>query len=329
MTRIVVAGAGSIGCFVGGLLQNTGHDVTYLGRPRILDALRDNGLRLTDFTGLDAAITPGALTEDPACLATADVILVAVKSGATDDMANLIAQHATPETPVISLQNGLENADILKRVLSGRDVRAGMVPFNVVPSGPGHFHRTTSGDIVIAAGPGGWGDTLTCPALPVIESDQITAVQWGKLLINLTNAINALSGLPLLDMLRQPDWRRLMADQMTEALSVLKAAGKPVKSTAPVPMSWVPTILRLPTPIYSRVAAQMLTIDPQARTSMAYDLMEGRRTEIDQLQGAILELAEPRGVATPTLSAITRAVKAIDGEGPVTPSLSSDDIRRA
>lgn len=329
MTRIVIAGAGSIGCFVGGLLQDAGHDVAYLGRARVLDALREHGLHLTDFTGLDVTVTPGALMEDPSILGTADLILVTVKSGATEAMARLIAAGAPPDAVVISLQNGLANIDILRRALPDHDVRAGMVPFNVVPAGPGHYHRTTSGEIVIEAGPGGWGDRLSCPALPFIESAQITAVQWGKLLINLTNAINALSGLPLRDMLRQPEWRRLMADQMAEALMVLKAAGIPVTSTAPVPMSWVPTILRLPTPIYTRVAAQMLTIDPQARTSMAYDLMDGRPTEIDQLQGAILTLAAKQGVKTPTVSAIARAVKALEGQGPVTPSVSPDDLRRA
>ncbi|WP_050932045.1 2-dehydropantoate 2-reductase [Aestuariivita boseongensis] len=327
MTRIVIAGAGSIGCFVGGLLQHAGHDVALLGRPRILNALRDNDLRLTDFTGLDLHVTPQTLSDDPAILATAELILVTVKSGATADMARLIATHAPADAPIISLQNGMDNARCLTDALPGRDIRAGMVPFNVVPGPPGHYHRATSGDIVIEQGPGDLGKTLTSPALPLTESDRIRAVQWGKLLINLTNAINALSGLPLLEMLKNRAWRRLMADQMEEAQRVLRAAGIQVASTAPVPMTWVPRILRLPTPIYTRIAASMLRIDRQARTSMAYDLREGRLTEVDQLQGVILDLARAHKIATPTLAAIHRAVKSVEGQGPVTPALSPDQIR--
>ncbi len=327
MTHIVIAGAGSIGCFVGGLLQQAGNDVTFLGRARILDALRENDLRLTDFAGLDAHITPQFLEEDPASMAIADVILVTVKSGATEDMAHLITQHAPKTALVVSLQNGMENAERLKTALPDHDVRAAMVPFNVVPGPPGHYHRATSGDIVIEAGSGDWAKTLSSLDLPFTESDQIEAVQWGKLLLNLTNAVNALSGLPLLEMLQNRAWRRLMADQMTEALAVLRAADIPVVSTAPVPMTWVPRILRLPTPIYRRVASQMLKIDRQARTSMAYDLREGRLTEVDQLQGAIREVARAEGVDTPILASIHRAIKSLEGQGPVTPKLSPSDIR--
>ena len=141
------------------------------------------------------------------------------------------------------------------------------------------------------------------------------------------NAVNALSGLPLLAMLQNRAWRRLMADQLAEALAVLRAADIPVVSTAPVPMAWVPRILRLPTPIYRRVAAKMLKIDRQARTSMAYDLREGRLTEIDQFQGTILKLAQAQNVQVPTLTAIYRAIKSLEGDGPVTPRLSPSDIR--
>lgn len=329
MTRIVIAGAGSIGLFVGGLLQHAGHSVAFLGRARLLDRLRDQDLRLTDFTGLDLHVTPETLTEDPSILAEGDLILVTVKSSATDQMARLIATHAPAAAPVLSLQNGIDNAPKLQTVLPDRDVRAAMVPFNVVPGPDGHYHRATSGEIVIARGPGDWGQRLSSQALPFTETDRIIDLQWGKLLLNLTNALNALSGLTLLDMLRDRNWRRLMADQMSEAVSVLNAAQIPVASSTPIPLRWAPTILRLPTPIYTRLAARMLTIDRQARTSMAYDLRAGRLTEIDQLQGAILALAAQHHIKTPIVAAVCRAIKSIEGQGPVTPQMTPDQIRQA
>ncbi|WP_170332639.1 2-dehydropantoate 2-reductase [Ruegeria arenilitoris] len=299
--KIVIAGAGSIGCYCGALLTHSGHDVTLLGRSRILDPIRDRGLIVTDFSGLNRHVAAQdlTLTENASCLTTAEAVIVSVKTGATAEIAARIAQYVSKSAPVLSWQNGMDNARILRAALPDHDVRAGMVPFNVVPTEPACFHRATSGEIVIQSGVGALGEKLSSPDLPVVESDDIDAVQWGKLVINLNNALNALSGLTLKEQLLDRNWRRVMADQMAEALAVLKAAGHPVASTTPLPAWMTPHILRLPTPVFTRIAARMLTIDPSARTSMAYDLMAGRPTEIDSLQGEIIRLGKQFGVATP------------------------------
>ena len=94
------------------------------------------------------------VSDDPAAaLAGADLVLVCVKSGDTETMGHLIAAHAPANAQVISLQNGVANAACLRDVLPGWDVRAGMVPFNVVSDAPGRYHRATSGDILVEAGP--------------------------------------------------------------------------------------------------------------------------------------------------------------------------------
>ena len=127
-------------------------------------------------------------------------------------------------------------------------------------------------------------------------------------------------------MLMDRDWRCLMADQMAEALSVFRAAGLSLHSPAPVPLRVVPAILRLPTPLYVRLAARMLTIDPSARTSMAHDLDAGRRTEIDHLQGEVLRLARAQGRDLPVMAAITRAIARAEA-GEASLPLSPGDIR--
>lgn len=318
--KLVIAGAGSIGCYCGALLADAGHQVTLLGRARVLDPIREQGLTVSDFSGLTTAVPADGLvlTEDPACLAGADVIIVTVKTGATAEMAKLISDHAPKSAPVLSWQNGMENTRTLRSVLPDRDVRAGMVPFNVVPTDAATYHRATSGDIVIQNGPGALADQLNSPSLPVTESNDIEAVQWGKLVINLNNALNALSGLTLREQLMHRNWRRLMADQMTEALGVLKAAGHPVASTTPLPAWMTPHILRLPTPLFSRIAARMLTIDPNARLSMAYDLMTGRPTEIDSLQGEIIRIGADVNVPTPICARVSELIKKAPQQ-PLTP----------
>ena len=315
--RIVIAGAGSIGCFVGALLADAGHDVTLLGRPRVFDEIRAHGLSATDFAGL--ACRPDAdrltLSQAPACLAGADVILVTVKTAATTGIADRIAEYSPVTAPVISLQNGLAAIASLRAALPDRDLRAGMVPFNVVPMGQGRYHRATSGDIVIGAGPGDLARRLAVPGLAIAEADDMAKVQWGKVLVNLNNALNALSGMRLLEQLMHRDWRCLMADQMAEALAVLRAAGQPVRSMTPLPAELVPHLLRLPTPLFRRIAARMLTIDPTARTSMAHDLLAGRPTEVAAFQGAICELGARHGVATPINARVMALIRVAEASG--------------
>jgi ketopantoate reductase (EC 1.1.1.169) len=119
-------------------------------------------------------------------------------------------------------------------------------------------------------------------------------VQWGKLIINLNNALSALSDMPLAAQLASRDWRRLFADQMAEGLAVLKAAGIVPVSSTPIPMNWSPTLLRLPDAIFNAILGRTMKIDPEARSSMWQDLKLGRKTEIDYLQGALIALAEQK-----------------------------------
>jgi 2-dehydropantoate 2-reductase len=325
--KIVVAGAGSIGGFVGGLLAHAGRDVTLLGRPRIVEVVRTQGLRLTDSEGMDIVVPPSqiAASDDPSALADAGLILVAVKSDATAEMSELIAAHAPADAIVVSLQNGVGNADVLRRVLPGRRVLAGMVPFNVVQT-EGRLHRGTTGSIVIEAGAPSVVAQLAVPGLEVKTDDDMPAVLWGKLLVNLNNALNALSGLPLRRQLEDRDWRKLLADQIEEAHGLLAAAGIPVRSMTPVPVRFLPAILRLPTPLFRVLAARMLRIDAQARSSMWEDLMQGRLTEIDHLQGAILRLGQRLGRPAPVSARIVGLIREAERARAGSPGLSPKDV---
>ena len=112
-----------------------------------------------------------------------------------------------------------------------------------------------------------------------------------------------------------------MADQMAEALTVLRAHGLVVRPTTPLPVALVPHVLRLPTPLFRRIAAKMLTIDPSARTSMAHDLDAGRITEIDALQGLICKMGQEKSIPTPLCAAMLAAIQdaQIHGLTPQTP----------
>jgi 2-dehydropantoate 2-reductase len=326
---IAVAGAGSIGCFVGGMCAAHGRHVALLARPRLIQEIEGNGLRLTSFEGFEQKIVPSQLTlsDDARILGDAVVVLVTVKSVDTAEIAELIARHAPADAIVVSLQNGVGNVAVLRARLPGRRVLAGMVPFNVVAQGEGRFHRATSGDIVIERDDAGTADRLSVPGLKVRATGNIDGVQWGKLLVNLNNALNALAGVPLRQQLSQRPWRRLFADQMAEGLAAIRAEGIRPVSPTPIPAGWTPSLLRLPDAIFEAMLGRTMKIDPQARSSMWEDLQRRRRTEIDYLQGVIVEIADRHGLQAPLSRRIVELVKSAEAAGLGSPGLTPEQIR--
>jgi 2-dehydropantoate 2-reductase len=332
--RIAVAGAGSIGCYVGGCLALAGRPVTLLLRPRLAEAVARHRLRVSDLDGADRVLAPAAVrlaTDPAAAFAEADVILVTVKSGDTRAMAGLISEHAPSGATVVSLQNGIGNVEVLLARLGGMArVVPGMVPFNVVQTHdagePPRFHRATSGTMQIGAGVAGLREALDVAGVAVAERRDMAGVLWGKLLLNLNNALNALAGVPLATELADKRWRRLLAAQIEEGLAALKPAGIRPQRIEGVPPRAIPRILRLPDWLFRRVAARMLAIDPEARSSMWEDLERRRPTEIDHLQGAILALAAKTGVRVPLTERIVALVKEAEAAKAGSPGLTPERI---
>ena len=326
---IGIAGAGSIGCFVGGMSALAGRRVALLARPRVIGEIERHGLRLTSFEGLDRTIASSLLTlsEDPSIFSDVGAVLVTVKSADTPEIAGLIAKHAPPDAVIVSLQNGVGNVPVLRQRLPGRRVLAAMVPFNVIAPGEGRYHRATSGDIVIEQDEAHTADQLSVPGLKLRATADIAGVQWGKLLLNLNNALNALADIPLRQQLAQRAWRRLFADQMAEGLAAIRADGiKPVSST-PIPAGLMPHLLRLPDAVFGVLLGGTVKIDPRARSSMWEDLQRGRATEIDYLQGVITEIADRHGLKVPLSRRIVALIKNAEISGKGAPKLAPEQIR--
>ena len=314
--RIAVLGAGSIGGYLGGALLASGADVILIGRARMQARLREFGMTLTDSGGARLTLAPGSIpfSEDAAALAAADLILVTVKSADTPEAAALIGRHASPGSLIISLQNGIGNVQCLRSALPGWPVLAAMVPFNVVQLDAGRLHRGTAGEVMIETSPAleRWLPLFAAARLPLQQQNDFDAIQWGKLLINLNNAVNALSGVPLKTQLSQRAYRCCLAAMIDEGRAVLEAAGiRPAKVVRLGPRV-LPGVLRLPDMLFARLAAQMLKIDPEARSSMWEDLEAGRRTEIDYLNGAIVGLAAASGRSAPINARMVALVRAAE-----------------
>jgi 2-dehydropantoate 2-reductase len=216
---------------------------------------------------------------------------------------------------VISFQNGVSNHDILEAELGGRfRIVRGMIPFNVAYLGDGHFHKGVAGALfaedrreirTLAARIGGG------PAALRLSRDML-GLAWGKLLINLNNAVSALSGLTLIDELKQRDYRRVVAASQREGVALLREARIKLGKVGPVPPRLLPVVIASPDWLFRNLFLKGWKIDARARSSMADDLAAGRKTEVEYINGELVALAERLGREAPVNRKIVELVRAAE-----------------
>lgn len=330
--RIGVMGAGSIGCYVGGHLLAAGSaDVTFVGRERTQGEIARFGLHARGVEG-DVSVPAEEVRYEtqPSALADHDVVLVAVKSAQTIDVGGALRSIVRPDTLFVSLQNGLRNAETLREALPDHAIVPAIVGFNVVSTGAGVFHSGMSGPLILEKRDGELFArliaALEATRLPIQTMGDIAPEQWTKLLVNLNNAISALSSAPTRDLLLTPGYHKLVASVVEEGLGVLRAAGIEPAPLRGVPVGWMPTVLRLPTPLVRLVTRAQMKVDPKARSSMWEDLTKGRLTEVDYLNGEIVRLAERTDVDAPLNRRIVELVHEAERSRAGSPRLSPDDL---
>lgn len=334
--NIIILGAGNIGCYLGGCLAKTGANVTFIGRERMRQQLLTHGLALSDWQGRDDFIASELLNYSLSIsslsmvtLSNADYILVAVKSGDTQSLVGNISKYVNPNTIIVSFQNGIRNGGLLKQGLPNHQILTAMVPFNVLAKGDGRFHCGTEGNLAIEDKEGLAASLLhdfEAANLPVNVYDDLKPIQWSKLILNLNNSINALSGLPLKIQLSDRMYRKVLALSIKEALKVLNRANIKTVKTGKVVVQLIPYILLLPNSLFEIVASSMIKIDPAARSSMYEDFMLGRHTEIDYLNGEIVDLAKHLNIPSPVNSAIMNLVKTAEKQSNGSPMISAKEL---
>ncbi len=333
MSTIGVLGAGSIGAYLGGRLTAAGVTTVLVARQPLVDAVARDGLHLSSLDGFDQTLPPSSVhvVTNPLVLASCDFVLVTVKGHDTVHVARQLPTVLRHDAIVVSFQNGVGNVEILHRALGEHAVLAGMVPFNVLRRGEAHFHQGVSGTLALQSLPDGRHQPLVAAlekaGLPTHAYDDMRGIQWGKLLVNLNNSINALSGLPLQQQLAQRPYRKVMAACVREGLRVLKRAGIKPRIEAPMPPSLLPAVMELPNAMFRLAARRIVDIDPNARSSMWEDLQRGRKTEVDLLNGEIVRLGAQLDVPTPINQRIVDLVKEAEHRG-APPSLGGEELQK-
>lgn len=328
--KIVIAGAGSIGCYVGGMLATANNNVHFFARPRIASDLQQNGLHLSDWAGRTEKLRPERLSisTDASILKDADLILICVKSKDSKKMAQTILESGNTTATIFSCQNGVSNVEAIETVLTNHTVLPVMVPYNVVYTVGGHFHCGTEGELYCQ------DHAKSQPLKEAADNAQLAlelkpdmpSILWGKLLLNLNNPVNALSGIPLKQQLETRAYRKIYGHCLKEGLAVLKAANITPGKVAAVPVRVIPLILALPDFLFKRIAQKMLAIDPQARSSMWEDLQNQRPVEVDYITGEIIKLGERLGIPTPMNQRLLQLVKQAQQDGKGSPNLAPSDI---
>jgi 2-dehydropantoate 2-reductase len=292
--KVAVVGAGSVGCYYGGLLALAGHTVTLIGRDRHVAAIRARGLVLERASGSETVPVAATTAIDGA--RDAEVVLVCVKSGDTEAAGRGLAPVLRPDAAIFSLQNGVDNAERLGRVL-GRAVVPAAVYVATEMAGPGHVRHLGRGDLVIGPGPASEAvaAALRDAAIPTTVSPDALDALWSKLVLNCAyNALSAATRLPYGRLLGVAGIEAVMADIVAECAAVAAAAG-----------------VRLPADTLAQVLALAETM-PGQLSSTAQDVMRGKPSEIDHLNGFIVRKGAEFGVPAPLNRLLHALVKALE-----------------
>jgi len=289
--QVAVVGAGAVGCYYGGQLLRGGHDVTFIGRQPHVDAINAHGLLLETqaFNGR----LPAKAAIDPTALAQPDMVLFCVKSADTEDAGRSLAGCLDPKAPILSLQNGVDNPQRLRRLI-GNLVIPTVVYVGSEMAGPGHVKHHGGGKLVIGASPESEAiaQTLSAAAIETTIAEDIERTQWVKLTTNCAfNALSAVASISYGPMLDVEGTKEVVVRAIRECVMVAQACG------LSMPEDLAEQILKVPATM------------PHQMSSTAQDLVRGKPSEIDFLNGYVVHKGAELGIPTPTNHALQVMVK--------------------
>ena len=292
--RVAVLGSGGIGGYYGALLKRSGHDVAFIARGAHLEAMQRRGLTVRTSEGESTiAVTANA---DTASIGTVDLVLFSVKSYDTATAAQALTPLIARDTTVITFQNGLDNVEAIASVAGSEAVLAGAVYVALQLVGPGVILRTGGeGKMVLGELSGTLtervqriADAFRQSGIPHELTPDIRRVLWDKFLfITGIGGVTALARSGIGPLVASAAGRSLLHAACAEIVAVAQAEGAHLQPAA-----------------LDAVLAQAATLPAPWRSSMARDLEEGRRLEVDTLSGAVVRRGIKHGIATPVHQAI-------------------------
>ena len=309
--KILVLGAGAIGSVFGGLLAQGGNSVCLIGRKPHLDAIKQQGLLIEGIWGKHRVHSLTCFESVPALKAhvplSFDVILLCVKSYDTESILRELLTHYPAPCPVISLQNGLGNIETIEKLVGKEKTIGGRVIFGVEFVKPGTVRVTVSADKTVIGGlPGGiqkdfvtmLAGKFTASNIPAEVTDDIQRYIWGKVIYNCAlNGPATLLNVHYGALLSSESSKQIMTKIVEEIYAVMQHNN--------IVLDW-----RTPEEYQQVLFNSLIPLTFKHHPSMLQDIMRHKRTEIDALNGAIVEMAGEAGIDVPFNWAVTQFIKA-------------------
>lgn len=288
--KILVMGTGGVGGYYGGLLAAQGNNVMFVARGAHLDAMRQKGLRVKSVHG-DFTISPANAIDDPAQMGPVDLVLFCVKTYSTDEAARAIRPVVGPQTSVLSLQNGIDAAERIGKVIGVEHVLGGATWLSSAVEAPGvikqisQFRRIVFGELA-----GGRSEriqslyeVLKQTGIIVEISENIQKILWTKFVfIAAVSGFGSLTRLPMGDYRSVPETRELIEGVMHEVEALARGQG-----------------ITLDPDVVEKSIEFMDTSGAHIKPSMQLDVESGRRTELESMVGVIGRKGRELGVRTP------------------------------
>ncbi|MCP5155798.1 MAG: 2-dehydropantoate 2-reductase [Ectothiorhodospiraceae bacterium] len=304
--RVVVLGAGAMGCLFGGVLHTGGLDVSLLDRwPEHVAAIRRDGLRLIGHGGERTIAVPA--TTEPETLTPPDLLLVQCKALHTAEALAGAAGLLAPSTVVISFQNGLGNEEVIAGIVGRERMLGGLTAQGATVMAPGVVRNF--GELPTWVGELGGGasararrvaETFTAAGLDTRASDDIMRDKWKKLLANIGfSALSAITDLSSREIMGVAELRATVMAAVEEARLVAAACGHVLDPAESREM-------------LMRVAVAEAGGTGDAKSSACTDLRNGRRTEVDFISGAVVRLGARHRIPTPVNQTLVAAVKGLE-----------------
>ncbi|HUY00605.1 MAG TPA: 2-dehydropantoate 2-reductase [Candidatus Deferrimicrobium sp.] len=299
--KIVVMGAGAIGSLFGGYLAEIGNEVSFIGRKAHIDKINQNGLYIDGIRGSRRVRVK--TTTKPSDLEAPDLIILTVKAYDTKRAVMDVKSLFSASTYFMCLQNGLGTEDVAASILGEAHIIRGTTSDGALFEEPGKVRHTGQGNTVL-----GYlnrehdtflkqvADMFQKAGFDTTISDDIKKVVWEKIFVNVAiNPFGALTGLRNGDLLTVPQLEDSMKAAILEGLQVTEKLGLSINSQTPI--------------VKAFEVAQRTAMN---KNSMLQDIEKGKKTEIDFINGAIVNYGKKIGVSCPINAVLTALIKGLE-----------------
>ncbi|MBO9369079.1 MAG: 2-dehydropantoate 2-reductase [Chloroflexi bacterium] len=301
--KILIAGSGGVGGYYGGLLAQSGNDVTFLARGEHLRAIRERGLQVKSVHG-DFTVFPAQATDTPAEVGPVELILFCTKTYDTEHVAEALRPCVGADTAIISLQNGVDAAERIGAILGMEHVLGGATWISSAVEAPGvirqfsQFRRIVFGELDGSITPRAQAiyQTLSATGATVELSENILSVLWTKFVfIAAVSGISSLTRLEMGEFRHVPETRALMTALMREVEALARAQN-----------------IALDADVVEKSLAFVDAAAPNIKSSMQRDVESGRRTELESMIGVICRKGREWNVPTPVADFVYAALLPVE-----------------